>query len=273
MNILVGGRNTMDLGIRGKTAFVAAASKGLGRGCATALAREGVNVTICARHHEELENTAKEIEQNAGTEVLAVHADVTDPKQIRQALSAGEERFGDIDIVVTNAGGPPAGFFDDFDDGIWEMAFRLNFLSAVRLMREALPNMRKNGWGRIINITSVSVKEPIGNLILSNSIRASVHGLAKTLSRQEAGNGITVNNVMPGFTRTDRVEELVIQPGLAAGKTEEEVLAEAAAGIPAGRIGTTEEFGALVAFLASERAGYINGVSIPVDGGSIHAAF
>lgn len=263
----------MNLGIRDKTALVAASSKGLGRGCAEALAVEGANVVICARHHEELEKAAKHIEEKTGSEVLAVHADVTDTEHISRALNAAAERFGGVDILVTNAGGPPAGFFDDFDDEVWEMSFRLNFLSAVRLIRKVLPHMRGNGWGRIINITSVSVKEPVDNLILSNSIRASVHGLAKTLSRQEAGNGITVNNVMPGFTRTDRVEELLIRPGRAAGKSEEEILEEAAAGIPAGRIGTPEEFGALVAFLASDLAGYINGVSIPVDGGSIRAAF
>lgn len=263
----------MNLGIKKKTAFVAAASKGLGRGCAEALAGEGANVAICARHHRELEQTARQIEQNTGSEVLAVHADVTNPEHISRGIDAAVKRFGNIDILVTNAGGPPAGFFDDFDDEIWEMAFRQNFLSAVRLIRAVLPEMRKSGWGRIINITSVSVKEPIDNLLLSNSIRASVHGLAKTLARQEAGNGITVNNVMPGFTRTDRVEELVIRPGLAEGKSEEEILSEAAADIPVGRIGTPEEFGALVAFLASDLAGYITGVSIPVDGGSIRAAF
>lgn len=263
----------MKLGIRDKTALVAASSKGLGRGCAEALAAEGANVVICARHHEELEKAAKHMEEKTGSDVLAVHADVTDPGEIDQAVRAASERFGGIDILVTNAGGPPAGFFDDFDDEVWEMAFRLNFLSAVRLIRKVLPHMRGNGWGRIINISSAAVKEPVDNLILSNSIRASVHGLAKTLSRQEAGNGITVNNVMPGFTRTDRVEELLFKPGRAAGKSDEEMLAEAAAGIPAGRIGTPEEFGALVAFLASDLAGYINGVSIPADGGSIRAAF
>jgi len=263
----------MDLGIRNKTAFIAAASKGLGRGCAEALAEEGARVAICSRHRQELEQTAREIGEKTGTDVLAVHGDVTEPAEIANAVESAAVRFGPVDILVTNAGGPPSGYFDDFRDEDWEAAFRLNFLSAVRMIRKVLPEMRRNGWGRIINLTSVSVKEPIDNLVLSNSVRASVHGLAKTLSRQEAGNGITVNNVMPGFTRTDRVEELVIRPGLEAGKREEQVLKEAAAKIPAGRIGTTEEFGALVAFLASQWAGYINGVSIPIDGGSIHAAF
>jgi 3-oxoacyl-[acyl-carrier protein] reductase len=263
----------MDLGIRNKTAFIAAASRGLGRGCAEALAEEGARVAICSRHRQELEQTAREIGEKTGTDVLAVHGDVTEPAEIANAVESAAVRFGPVDILVTNAGGPPSGYFDDFRDEDWEAAFRLNFLSAVRMIRKVLPEMRRNGWGRIINLTSVSVKEPIDNLVLSNSVRASVHGLAKTLSRQEAGNGITVNNVMPGFTRTDRVEELVIRPGLEAGKREEQVLKEAAAKIPAGRIGTTEEFGALVAFLASQWAGYINGVSIPIDGGSIHAAF
>jgi len=263
----------MNLGIRNKTAFVAAASKGLGRGCVEALAAEGARVTICARHRHELEQTAREIGEKNGADVLAVHADVTEPAELTNALESAAARFGPVDILITNAGGPPAGFFDDFTDEDWEAAFRLNFLSAVRMIREVLPEMRRNGWGRIVNLTSVSVKEPIDNLILSNSVRASVHGLAKTLAGQEAANGITVNNVMPGFTRTGRVEELVIRPGVAAGKSEEQVLKEAAENIPAGRIGTTEELGALVAFLASQWAGYINGVSIPIDGGSIHAAF
>jgi 3-oxoacyl-[acyl-carrier protein] reductase len=263
----------MDLGIRNKTAFVAAASKGLGRGCAEALANEGARVAICSRHRQELEQTAREIGEKTGTDVLAVHGDVTEPAEIANAVESAAARFGPVGILVTNAGGPPSGYFDDFSDEDWEAAFRLNFLSAVRMIRKVLPEMRRNGWGRIINLTSVSVKEPIHNLVLSNSVRASVHGLAKTLSRQEAGKGITVNNVMPGFTRTDRVEELIIRPGVEAGKREEQVLKEAAAKIPAGRIGTPEELGALVAFLASQWGGYINGVSIPIDGGSIHAAF
>lgn len=263
----------MNLGITDKIAFVAAASKGLGKGCAMALTKEGAKVAICARGQEALERTAEEIRGETGSEVLPVNADVTKTGQLKTAVEETVRRYGGIDILVTNAGGPPAGFFDDFDDDVWERAFQTNFFSALRLIRHVLPLMRKRKWGRIINITSMSVKEPIDNLILSNSVRASVHGMAKTLARQEAGNGITINNVMPGFTRTDRIEELVIKPGLAEGKTEEEILKQAAARIPAGRIGSIEEFGALVAFLASDLAGFITGVSVPIDGGQIHSAF
>jgi 3-oxoacyl-[acyl-carrier protein] reductase len=175
--------------------------------------------------------------------------------------------------LVTNAGGPPAGYFAEFDDKKWQEAFNLTLMSAVRLIRAAIPHMQKEKWGRIINITSLSVKEPIDNLILSNSIRAAVHGMAKTLANQVARDGITVNNVMPGYILTDRVQQLAQDSAERTGQAVADVLAELSQPTPVGRIGHPKELGALVAFLASEQAAYINGVSIPVDGGRIKSAF
>lgn len=263
----------MDLGLKNKVALVAASSKGLGRASAEAMAQEGAKVTICARNEADLMTTRDEIAANTGAEILAVNADMTNADDIANVVQQTVDHFGSLHILVTNAGGPPAGYFMDFDDAQWESAFNLSMLSSVRLIRAVLPQMQQAKWGRIINITSVSVKEPIDNLVLSNSIRASVHGLAKTLALQVGKDGITVNNVMPGYTQTDRVNQLVQVNAEKSGKSVDEIMAGLANPIPVGRVGQPEEFGALVAFLASERAGYISGVSIPIDGGLIKAAF
>lgn len=263
----------MDLGIKDRVALVAASSKGLGRASAEALAAEGAKVIICARGEEELQTARDEIREKTGAEVEAKTADITDPADIRAVVDFTIRRFGGLGILVTNAGGPPPGSFEGFSDEDWFGAWNLNGMSAVRLIRESLPHMRKAGWGRIIAVTSIAVKEPVDSLILSNSVRASVHGLVKTLSRQTAGDGITCNLVMPGYTHTDRVETLVQNRVDEEGVSREEVFEEMAAKIPAGRIGKPEEFGAVVAFLASERASFINGTAIPVDGGGIRAAF
>lgn len=263
----------MDLGLKDKIALIAASSKGLGRACAEAMAQEGAKITICARDEATLNKTKDDILSATGAEILAIPADVTNAADIEKVVQQTVEQFGGLHVLVTNAGGPPAGFFADFDDAQWEAAFNLSLMSGVRLIRAALPYMQKAQWGRIINITSVSVKEPIDNLVLSNSIRASVHGLAKTLANQIAKDGITINNVMPGYTQTDRVNQLVAATAQQSGKSEEEVLADLGKPIPIGRAGQPEELGALVAFLASEKASYINGASIPVDGGRIRAAF
>ncbi|MEM7342945.1 MAG: SDR family oxidoreductase [Chloroflexota bacterium] len=263
----------MDLGLRNKIALVAASSKGLGRACAEAMALEGAKVTICARDEKALQATADEIAANTGSEILAIPADMSNPDDIANIVQETVNHFGGLHILVTNAGGPPAGFFADFDDDHWHTAFDLSLMSGVRLIRAALPHMKEAQWGRIINITSMTVKEPVDNLILSNSIRASVHGMAKTLAAQIAGDGITINNVMPGFIQTDRINQLVTATSQQSGKPESEILENLADPIPVGRIGQPAEFGAMVAFLASEKAGYINGVSIPVDGGLIKAAF
>lgn len=263
----------MDLGLKDKVALVTASSKGLGRACALALAREGAKAAICARDGKALKVAADEIVMATGSEVLAIPADMTNSRDIQQVVKETVKHFGKLHILVTNAGGPPAGNFADFEDKQWQEALNLTLMSAVRLIRAALPYMQQEGWGRIINITSTSVKEPLDNLILSNSIRPAVHGLAKTLSQQFAPYGITVNNVMPGTIRTDRVEQLAQARSEKNEQTVAEAIIEMGKAAALGRIGEPEEFGAVVAFLASERASYITGVSLPVDGGRIKSTF
>jgi 3-oxoacyl-[acyl-carrier protein] reductase len=241
----------MDLGLKERVAIVAASSRGLGRACALELAREGAHVIICARDEAQLTATANEIQASTGAEVLPVTVDLTDASQIQDLADKALHRYGRIDVLVTNNGGPPAGFFDDLDDGAWFEAHQLTLLSAVRLIRAVLPAMRAQRWGRIINITSVSVKQPIDNLLLSNVYRPGVVGLAKTLSTQLAADGITVNNVAPGYTRTDRVLELARARAADEGKTVEEIVADTTASFPMKRMGESEELAALVAFLAS----------------------
>ena len=259
----------MDLGLKDRVALVAASSKGLGKACALELAREGARGVICARDPECLAQTAGEIASATGAEVLPMEADLTDGAQISDLVSDTLARFGRIDVLVTNNGGPPAGFLDDFGDEAWLKAHQLTLLSAVRLIREVLPAMRAQKWGRIINITSVSVKQPIDNLLLSNVYRPGVIGLAKTLSAQVAADGITVNNVAPGYTRTDRVLDLARARAADTGQAVEEVLTGTVSTVPMGRMGQPAELAALVAFLASEQAGYITGATIQVDGGYV----
>jgi 3-oxoacyl-[acyl-carrier protein] reductase len=259
----------MDLGLKDRVALVAASSRGLGKACALELAREGARVVICARDGARLGTAAGEIRTTTGAEVLPIETDLTDPGQIQNLVEETLRRWSRIDVLVTNSGGPPAGFFDDLEDGAWLQAHELTLMSAVRLIRAVLPAMRAQAWGRIVNITSVSVKQPIDNLLLSNVYRPGVIGLAKTLSAQLAAEGITVNNVAPGYTRTDRVLELAQARAADEGKGVEEVLAETTASYPMGRMGEPEELAALVAFLASERAAYITGVTVQVDGGYV----
>ena len=259
----------MDLGLRNRVAIVGASSRGLGKACALEVAREGATVVVCARDAERLAATADEIQAASGVGVLPIAADLTDAAQIEHLVDEVLRRFGRVDVLVTNNGGPPAGYFDEFDDEAWMSAHQLTLMSAVRLIRAVLPTMRAQHWGRIINITSVSVKQPIDNLLLSNVYRPGVVGLAKTLSAQVAVDGITVNNVAPGYTRTDRVLELARSRAAKEGKIVENVLDERAADFPIRRMGEPEELAALVAFLASERASYITGTTIQVDGGYV----
>jgi len=263
----------MNLGLRNKIALVTASSKGLGRASAKALAEEGAKIAICARDGRVLKETADEIANTTRSEVLAIPADMTSSADIEQVVRETVNHFGGLHILVTNAGGPPAGYFAEFDDRQWQEAFNLTMMSAIRLIRAATPHMEKEKWGRIINITSLSVKEPIDNLILSNSIRAAVHGMAKTLANQVAEHGITINNVMPGYIYTDRIQQLVQNTVERTGQTEDEILAGMTELTPVGRIGQPQELGALVAFLASGKAAYIHGVSIPVDGGRLKSTF
>jgi 3-oxoacyl-[acyl-carrier protein] reductase len=256
---------TMDLQLTGKTALVLAASKGLGKACAIALATEGVNVVIGARTPDTLNSTAREISAIGKGRVLAVPIDVLQPADAEKIVTAAVTEFGRLDILVNNAGGPPFGKFESFDESAWQSAFDLTLLSAVRFCRLAIPHLRKTGSGRIINITSLTVLTYLPLSVLSTSLRMGVVGMAKLLSEELGPDHITVNNVAPGLILTDRVKD-TLQPR--PGVSEEELLAERAKSIPLGRIGRPEELAAVVAFLASPRAAYITGATIPVDGGA-----
>lgn len=257
----------MDLGLQDKVALVAASSRGLGRACAHTLSVEGAKVAICARTNKSLRAAADEIASETGNQVLAIVADLTSARDCKRVVQETVEFFGGLHVLVTNNGGPPTGYFFDFDDNDWYRAIDLTLLSAIRLIRAAVPHMREEEWGRIINITSVSVKEPLDNLVFSNSLRPGVVGMARTLANQLAADGITINNVLPGYILTDRVIELAEKQAKAQGKTPDEILAGFAAPVPVGRVGKPEELAAVVAFLASQQAAYVNGASILVDGG------
>jgi 3-oxoacyl-[acyl-carrier protein] reductase len=259
----------MDLGLKGRVAIVAAASKGLGRAVAEEFAKEGCEVAICARTAADLERTAKDIEKANGRSIFWRAVDVTNAEAVRGFVEEVDKKYGRVDICVTNAGGPPSKKFLEISLEEWHVAVELTLLSNVYFAREVLPRMQRNRWGRLLTITSVSVKQPIDGLLLSNSLRAGVTGLAKTLANEFGADGITVNNVCPGFTLTDRLEELVEKRAKDAGISREQTLKNVSAQVPAGRLGQPAEFAALVAFLASERASYINGVTVTVDGGLV----
>ena len=258
----------MDLGLTGKVALVVAASKGLGRGCALALAREGANVAICARSEAQLAAAAADIRNATGAEVLVVPGDVSRAPDVRAVVAATAERFGGIDILVNNSGGPRIGSFSELADDDWQRAFELVTLNFVRFVREVVPHMRARQWGRIVGIQSTSVKQPVRNIDLSNGIRPGIAGLIKALMPDLAKDGITINLVLPGTFLTSR-----ISPGLdESGPADPDLLARLqplAQTIPVGRLGEPIELGDLVAFLASQRAGYITGAVYQIDGGGI----
>ena len=257
----------MDLGLHDKIALVTAASKGLGKAVALRLAQEGAHVAICARNEEKLYKTAAEIKTATGVEVLPVPADVSDPAAANALVKATVERLGRIDVLITNAGGPPPGQFLDLTPADWETATRVTLMSAVRLCYAVVPLMKEQGEGSILAMTSVSVKQPLPNLILSNSLRLGVIGLVKTLADELAPSGIRVNGICPGWTRTARVDQLLRDRAGRNSTTPEEEAAKIEAAIPLGRMGTPEEFAAAAAFLVSPAASYITGVSLLVDGG------
>lgn len=262
----------MDLGIEGKVALVGASSSGLGLATARRLAMEGCHVAICGRDAARIEKAKKEV-QDAGPDsrVAAYTADLTKADEIVRLVDCVAEDLGPVEILITNSGGPPPGTFKDATDEKWHLGYELTFLSAVRLIRQVLPGMKTKGWGRIINIASRALREPIGNLIISNGMRLAVAGMAKTLAAEVAADGITVNNIGPGPTSTDRSIELARARATLKNISMEEELARTAARIPRGRLATPDEQAAAAAFLASDLAGHINGVSLIIDGGETKA--
>lgn len=258
----------MDLGLRGRVAVVTAASSGLGKATAIELASEGARVAINSRRQDDLDRTAEEIRFSTGAEVLTVAGDVTIKEDAGRVIRLARERFGRVDILVANAGGPPSGHFDDFDLDDYRRAIELNLLSAVSLCREVVPLMREGKWGRIVAITSVAAKQPIDHLILSNTSRAGLLGFLKSLSQQVAADGITVNTVCPGYHLTDRLKSLATLTAQKEGVAVEEVYNRMATSTPMKRIGDPREFAALVAFLCSDRASYITGTVTQIDGGA-----
>lgn len=261
----------MDLGLTGRVALVGGSSRGLGLAVAMELAREGCGVVICARDGAALEDARSAITRETGAEVLALAADLGDPDGVRVVTSAAFDAFGHVDVLVNNTGGPPPGPFESHSPEAWRAAVAQNLESVLNMTRAVLPSMKERGWGRIINITSAAVKQPVDNLILSNSVRAAVTGFARTLANEVAAHGITVNNVMPGFIGTERLEQLARHYAEQRGTSTDAVREQWHREVPAGRLGEPHELAALVAFLASTRASYITGSSIAVDGGRIRA--
>ena len=263
----------MDLGLKGKTALVAAASQGLGYAVAAELAAEGGSLVICSRSEASISRAATTISDASGAEVLGLAADVSVTQDVERVVAAGIERFGKIDILVTNSGGPPAGPFDSLDRKAWDDATKILLNSVIDMTGLVLPGMRERRWGRILNITSIASKQPVDNLMLSNSLRAAVTGFAKTLANEVAADGVTVNNILPGYTRTERLDELIDFLSEKEGISADDVRGRWENEIPMRRLGEPKEFAALAAFLVSDRASYITGSSIAVDGGWIKSLF
>ena len=261
----------MDLGIKGKTALVVAASKGMGRASALGLAAEGARVVMCARGEAALKDAAAEVKRQTGAEVLALVADASRAADISRVVAEANRAFGGVDILVANVGGPPPGPFEAMTDEQWKTAFEQVHLSTVRFIREVLPHMKQARWGRILAIQSSSVKQPVDGLVLSNGIRPGIAGLFKTLAGDLAPHGITVNLVLPGRIMTDRFREHQTDRATRSGVTLEKQMELSSADIPMGRIGTPDEFAAMVVFLASARASYVTGTAVQVDGGLIRS--
>ena len=261
----------MDLGIQGRVAVVCGASAGMGKATALSLSGEGARVAICSRNRETLEAAAREIRSATGGEVLAHPADVTDEGAVAAFLAEVSRRLGPPEILINNTGGPPAGNFEETPPEAWEKAHRLTLQSAVSFCRRVAPGMKERGWGRIISITSLTVKQPSETLILSNAYRTALTAFSKTLAGEMAPFGVTVNCVCPGYTDTERLQDLFATAAAKRNVRPDEIRREWERSIPAGRLGRPGEVADLIAFLASERAGYITGVSILVDGGLVRA--
>jgi len=258
----------MDLGLKDKVVAIAAASKGLGQAVALRMAHEGAMIAICSRNQKALQVVADDLTSQTGAQVLALEADLTRADAAERFIDATVEHYGGLDALVCNAGGPPAGTFEDFDDAAWQAAFELTLMSVVRLTRAAIPHFKQRGAGRIVNITSVSIKQPIDNLILSNSLRMAVLGLSKSLANEYGGDNITVNCVCPGYTETERLDQLFQHRAAQMNVSLEDVKTYIAGTVPLGRLGQPQELADLVALLCSDCARYITGAAIQVDGGT-----
>ena len=265
----------MNLGIRGRIAIVCAASQGLGRGAATALAREGASIVVCSRDKKRISEAAAGMRRTAakGAEVVPMVADMSSAADIERLVKATAKRFGRIDILVSNAGGPPVASFPDLSDEAWEQGARLTLMSTVRCIRAVLPYMKKQGWGRIVTITSITARQPINDLVISSSIRPGLLGLTKVLGNQYAADGICINAVAPGFILTDRQKEIGAARANTRGMTFDEYLKESAREVPLGRFGRPEELADVIAFLCSEKASYVTGTTVTVDGGLARGIF
>jgi len=263
----------VDLGLRGKVALVAAASQGLGRAAAFAFAREGCKVAICARNARALEDAAKTIRKETNADAMAIPVDISRADGVKAFVDGAIKSFGGVDVVVPNAGGPPPGGFETVTDDQWARGWELTFQSTVRLVRACLPSMRERGGGAVVAILSMSVRQPIDNLVLSNSLRLGVVGALKTLAREVAKDRIRVNGVAPGWIGTDRTIQLHRARAEKERRRVEEVQAEMLQEVPMGRMGTAEEVADLIAFLASDRAAYITGVIAQIDGGLYRGIF
>lgn len=261
----------MELGLEGRVALVGGSSSGIGRAIAATLADEGCDVVLTARTEDTLQKAATAIAAASGRKVIWAAGDLATAEGCRHAIERAHEEFGRVDVLVTNTGGPPAGRFEAHDHAAWRRAEALLLESVLHLVGGALPGMKERGWGRILTITSIAVKQPVDGLILSNSLRAAVTGFARTLANEVASSGVTVNNLMPGYTRTERLEGLQAHVASERGVSEDEVRRGWEAETPARRLGEPEELAALAAFLASDRAAFITGQSIAVDGGWIRS--
>ena len=257
----------MDSGLKNRVAIVAASSQGIGRATAEGFAEEGCRVAMCARNEATLTQAAEAIRRRYGVEVLAEAFDVTQAPAVRGFVEKVAARFGGVDICVTNAGGPPAKGFLAASNDEWQRALELNFLSTVYFAQEVIPHMQKKKWGRIVTITSIATKQPVADLVLSNAVRAAVVGLVKSLANEFGKDGILVNNVGPGYTATDRLKDLAASRSKATGKTQQEIFEGWAADAPLKRLGEPREVADTIVWLASERASYITGQTILVDGG------
>ena len=263
----------MDTGLQGKSVLITASSMGIGKAIAELFAQEGCRIAISSRSKENLISASKEIKEKYSVEPFWIVCDLNKQKEIESTFNAVSQQFGTVDVLINNCGGPTPGLFQELDEDDWNAAYEQVLLSVVRFSKLVLPGMMANKWGRIINITSISVKQPVDNLVLSNSLRAGVTGFTKSLSNEVAMFNITVNNVAPGLTLTRRLYELAVIEAKEKGKSHEEILVDMAKRVPLNRLASPEEIASVVVFLASKHASYVTGTTIQVDGGFIKSIY